>query len=75
MTNNVTPIRSNVTDEEKAYELLMMHYNRVVVMDEVNPKAIKRAGVTGKAIRDLLDAVSIYSHVRQIGKVNAHTRK
>ncbi len=51
-------------DEQRAYDFLMMHYNRVVTFDEVNRKSIDRAGIVGKAIRDLLDALQLYSRVR-----------
>lgn len=57
-------IRNDNDEAEKAFDFLMMHYNRVVVMDEVNNKAINRAGVVGKAIRDLLASIQLYSRVR-----------
>ena len=55
---------TKISDEEKSYDFLMMHYNRVVTMDEVNNKAIKRAGKVGDAIRDLLGAIQLYHRVR-----------
>lgn len=58
-----------VTDEQKAFDYLMMHYNRVVTMDEISDKAINRAGKVGDAIRDLLGAVNLYRAVRSGAKV------
>lgn len=57
-----TAPRSN--DEQKAFDFLMMHYNRVVTLDEISSKAIDRAGQTGKAIRDLLNAIQLFSRTR-----------
>lgn len=59
-----TPIPNKTNDEEKSFDFMMMHYNRVVTMDEVNNKAIKRAGKVGDAIRDLLGAIQLYSRVK-----------
>lgn len=61
-----TPLNN---EEEKALDFMMMHFNRVVTMDEVSDKAINRAGKTGKAIRDLLGAISLYYRVRNGAKV------
>jgi len=61
-----TPIQ---TDEQKAFDFMMMHLNRVVTMDEVNNKAINRAGKTGDAVRELLGAINLYSRVRNGAKV------
>lgn len=67
--NNVTPIMSKVSDEDKAYDFMMMHYNRVVTMDEVNDKAITRAGKMGVAIRELLGSIQLFARVRNGAKV------
>lgn len=67
--NNITRIESKVTEEDKAFDFLMMHYNRVMTMDEISDKAINRAGKVGDAIRDLLESIQTYARARNVAKV------
>jgi hypothetical protein len=69
MNNQKNNGNAIVTDEDKAFDFMIMHYNRVVTMDEVSAKSLNRAGKTGKAVRDLLSAIALYSQTRNIVKV------
>lgn len=55
---------SRQSNEEIAFNQMMYLLNRVKTLDEVNAKAIDRAGKTGEAIRELLTAIEIYAKVR-----------
>lgn len=66
--NNVFPIGRNISDEEKAYDVMVMHYQRIMLMDEMNVKALNRAGTVGRAVRDLLSAVNLYMRAKNMAR-------
>lgn len=57
-----------IAAEQKAYDDLVMYYNRVVLMDEMNTKALRRAGKVGTAVHKLLDAVNLYLRIQRNGR-------
>lgn len=54
-----------LSDEGIAWENVQIYYTRVKTLDEINPKAMKRAGKQmQETLKELLDKIKIYDEIR-----------
>lgn len=51
-------------DEEEAYRQIELLYDQIRTLDTLKPKALQRAGQTGKLVKDLLDRIRDYHYAR-----------
>ena len=58
-------LRKVTHDEAEAYRSLEIVYDQVRTLDALKPKALDRAGQTGKLVRELLDKMRDYMYAHE----------
>lgn len=58
-------LRKVTRDEAEAHRVVELLYDQIRTLDTLKPKALNRAGQTGKLVRELLDALRDHMYARQ----------